>query len=289
MIRVWLGLLLLAFGAGAYAQFPLEDFALTQCGRAEPLFRSGLEGDEAAGVRASGGKAGTQVGAVSFAFTVPDTGRTHTVLLQVPAGYDDRQAWPMVVALHGAAASPSSAAAAIRTLWQPTADLEGALVLAPIASGNSGGWAPDFDTPALACALAEVERRYDVDRARRYLWGFSAGAHYGHALALANSTRFAAYAVNAGALYAFACGQPASAYPCEGSLPTVARRIPVQLRVGTNDTLEPYTDGDALRLEAAGWSVGSTLKTTKFVGGHTVGAADPGWAWSWFEGRALPF
>jgi poly(3-hydroxybutyrate) depolymerase len=282
-------LLLLAIAPAARAQFPLEDFALTQCGRAEPLFRSGLEGEEAAGVRASGGKAAVQTGAVSIAVTVPDTGRSHTFLLQVPQAYEAARAWPLVVALHGSAASPPDAAALIRTLWQPTADLEGTLVLAPIASGNSGGWAPDFDTPALACALAEVERRYDVDRARRYLWGFSAGAHYGHALALANSTRFAAYAVNAGALYGFACGQPASGYPCETLLPTVARRIPVQLRVGSNDGLESYTDGDEQRLQAAGWVSGETLRKNKFVGGHTVGAGDVGWAWAWFEGRALPF
>lgn len=269
----------------AQAQFTLENFALTQCGAAEPMFRSGLENDEAAGVRASGGRSATAMGAVSFDVVVPDTGRTHTMLLQVPATYDGSQAWPLVVALHGAAASPAAAAASIRALWQPTADLEGALVLTPIATGNSGGWAPDFDTPALACAIAQVERGYDVDRARRYLWGFSAGAHYGHALALANSTRFAAYAVNAGALQAFAC----TAATCATLLPTVARRIPVQLRVGSNDPLESHTDADEARFQAAGWTVGSELRTSKFVGGHTVAAADAGWAWSWFEGRSLPF
>lgn len=285
----WVVLLLLAFASAAQAQFPLEDFALTQCGRAEPLFRSGLENDEAAGVRASGGKSTGETGAVAFEVSVPETGRTHGMLLQVPLAYEGTRAWPLVVALHGSAASPPDAAAAIRALWQPKADLEGALVLVPIATGSSGGWAPDFDTPALACALAEVERRYDVDRARRYLWGFSAGAHYAHALGLANSTRFAAYAVNAGALYGFACGQPGTAYACEDLLPTVVRRIPAQLRVGSNDPLESYTEGDVLRLQAAGWATGETLKKSKFVGAHTVGSADVSSAWSWFEGRSLPF
>ena len=289
-MKHWIALGLLLSASSARAQFPLEDFALTQCGRAEPLFRSGLEGDEAAGVRASGGRSATATGAVTFDITVPDTGLTHSVLLQVPLAYDTSRAWPLVIALHGAAASPPAAAGVIRTLWQPTADVEGALVLTPIASGNSGGWAPGLDTPAIACALAEVERRYDVDRARRYLWGFSAGAHYGHGLALANSTRFAAYAVNAGALYAFACGQPNTVHACDVLLPTVARRIPVQLRVGVSDPLEPYTDGDELRLQAAGWTLeDATLNKLKFAGGHTISASDASWAWGWFEGRSLPF
>lgn len=287
MIRSVFLFLLLAFASSARAQFPLEDFALTDCGSAEPLFRSGLEGDEAADRRPSGGDGASETGAIAFDVVVPDHGRVHAMLLQVPAAYDASHAWPLVVALHGSAASPPNAAAQIRTLWQPRAELEGALVLAPIATGNSGGWSPGFDTPALACAIAEVERRYDVDRARRYLWGFSAGAHYAHALGLANSTRFAAYAVNAGALQAFACGGAGT--PCETLLPNVARRIPVQLRVGSNDPLEPYMDADDLRLQAAGWSTGDTLKKTRFVGGHTVGSGDVTWAWSWFEGRALPY
>jgi len=219
---------------------------------------------------------------------VPDTARSHTFLLQVPAAYDAGASWPLVVALHGTAASPPDAAAQIRALWAPQAASAGAIVLAPIASGSSGGWAPDFDTPALACALAEVERRYAVDPARRYLWGFSSGAHYGHALALANSTRFAAYAVNAGALYGFACGKPGTPYDCAALLPGVSRRVPVQLRVGTNDPLEGYTDGDALLFQAAGWSPLEDLKTSKFVGGHTITATDIGWAWSWFAPRSLP-
>lgn len=287
-LRLTTLLLAAVMATPAVAQIPLEDFALTDCGREEPLFGSGLEDDELDGARPSGGKAGTQTGPVAFSVTVPDHGRTHAMLLHVPLGYDGSRAWPLVVALHGTAPSPPLAAEAIRALWQPRAELEGALVLTPIATGNSGGWSPMFDTPALACALAEVERRYDVDRSRRYLWGFSAGAHYAHGLALANSNRFAAYSVNAGALYGFACSAPGTDSDCEVLLPAVARRIPVQLRVGRNDPLETHTDGDEQRLQRAGWIPGDTLRTSKFVGGHAIGAADVDWAWNWFEGRALP-
>lgn len=272
------------------AQFAIEDFAFTACGQAEPLFRSGLEAAEQAGVRASGGAGGSASGAVSLQIRVPDTGRTQTFLLHVPTDYHDQAAWPLVVALHGSpgtAAAAPSAAAAIRELWQPVADREGVLVLAPIASGSQGGWVPTFDTPALACALAGIERAWNVDRARRYLWGFSAGGHYGHGLALGNARRFAAYAVNAGVLLAFACGSPGSPSDCAATLPQVARRIPVSLRVGTLDALQPYVSGDATRFQAAGWLAGTELTYSTFVGGHLIGSADVEVAWAWFGPRRL--
>lgn len=273
------------------AQFAREDFAVTACGQAESLFRSGLETAEQAGVSASGGAGGDASGAISLEISVPDTGRTQTYLLHVPVGYHDQAAWPLVVALHGSpgsAAAAPAAAASMRVLWEPLSDREGLLVLAPIASGNQGGWVPSWDTPALACALATIERAWNVDRARRYLWGFSAGGHYGHGLALGNAGRFAAYAVNAGVLQAFACGLPGSLSDCATTLPQVARRIPISLRVGILDTrLRPSVIGDADRLEVAGWLPGVDLTYSEFYGGHTVGNADIDAAWGWFAPRPL--
>ena len=268
------------------AQFALEDFALTTCGQSESLFRSGLEAAEQAGVGASGG-AGGVAGASSLQISVPETGRTQTFLLHVPAGYHDQVAWPLVVALHGTAGSAASApgyAASIRLLWQPLADREGVLVLAPIASGNQGSWVPAIDTPALACAMASIERAWSVDRARRYLWGFSAGGHYAHALALGNSLRLAAYAVNAGVLYGYACGQPGTPYDCATTLPQVPRRIPASLRVGILDTqLRPYVLGDIGRLQAGGWTAGLDLSYAEFYGGHTAENTEVEAAWDWFQ------
>lgn len=273
------------------AQFAREDFAFTDCGQAESLFRSGLETAEQAGVSASGGAGGDASGAISLQISVPDTSRTQTFLLHVPMGYHDQAAWPLVVALHGSpgsAAAAPAAAEAIRDLWQPLANREGVLVLAPIASGpQSGGWVPSLDTPALACALAGIERAWNVDRARRYLWGFSAGGHYGHGLALGNAGRFAAYAVNAGALQAFACGSPGSPSDCAVTLPQVARRIPVSLRVGVQDPLLPYVSGDAGRFQTAGWTAATDLLYATFVGGHTVEATDAETAWAWFQTHSI--
>jgi poly(3-hydroxybutyrate) depolymerase len=214
------------------------------------------------------------------------------MLLHVPAGYRPDTPAPLVLALHGApgsAAAAPSAAAAVRTMWTVLAERVGAIVLAPIAGGSQGGWVPGRDTPAIACALGEVERRYAVDLDRRYLWGFSAGGHYGHALALGNAGRFAAYAVNAGALQALSCSATAgNPNDCAVLLPQALRPIPASLRVGTSDPLRGYLQADSGRLELAGWERPGQLSYSEFLGGHTVSVADAEAAWAWFAPRRRP-
>lgn len=275
--------------APATAQIGADDFDLTQCGAFDSMFRSGLEAAEVTGVRASGGSGGA-VGLHSLSVHVPDTGRTHTVLLLVPTHYSDASAWPLVMALHGAAGSTAAAGTAavqIRDLWQPLALREGVLIVVPVASGSQGGWVPGLDTPALACALASIERQYNVDRARRHLWGFSAGAHFSHSLALSNPGRIASYAANAGALFALACAPSGSPGACDVTLPGVPRRVPVSLRVGSTDPLQPYAFGDFGRFANAGWSAGAERQYQEFSGGHTLQMADIEAAWAWFAPRRL--
>jgi poly(3-hydroxybutyrate) depolymerase len=284
------GCIALCAAGAAHAQFAAQDFAATQCGAIESLFRSGLEPGEAAGGHASGGSGGPAPYAVNLPVPVPDTGRTHTVFAYLPGNYDGSSALPLLIALHGSAGSAAAAPDAafeLRDAWQPVAEREGAALLVPIASGAQGGWVPALDTPALACAIDYLERRYNLDRDRRYLWGFSAGAHYAHALALGNPRRFAAYAINAGALYALACAPPGNPSDCTSTLPGVARRIPVSLRVGNQDPLAPYVSGDLGRLQAAGWGVG-TLAYDVFAGGHQVDADEIEAAWAWLEAHSLP-
>jgi poly(3-hydroxybutyrate) depolymerase len=283
-------LLLAGLPATVHAQFPLEDFAYTACGAGESLFRSGLEPPEAVpGVRPSGGVDVT-AGALNPSVFVPETGLLRAYRLYLPSSYGSHRAWPLVVALHGAAGSAAAApnaADAVRSLWEGAAEAGRFLVLVPIASGSQGGWVPAADTPTLACAIAAVERRFNIDRARRHLWGFSAGAHYGHAVALGNASRFAAYGANAGALLALSCGPPGSGASCDVLLPQAARRIPALLRVGDLDPLAPHAQADLTRFQAAGWLPGSEVELVLFGGGHQAGLADVTAAWAWFEDRAL--
>lgn len=291
-VRAACATLLLGAG-GAQAQLSDHDFGRTACAEDGGLRRAGFEardGEWPAG-GPSAGLGGGPLGNSTLSVEVPQLGETRDMLLFVPADYDAARPLPLVVVLHGApgtAAAAPAAADAMRSLWSVLAEREDVIVLAPIAAGSQGGWVPDRDRPAIACALATLAARYPIDLDRRYLWGFSAGAHFGHALALGNAGRFAAYAINAGALYALACGATGTTFDCAAELPAALRPLPVQLRVGTADALRGYVLGDYGRLQQAGWEAGSGLAYVEFSGGHSVSIADAEAAWAWFAPRRRP-
>ena len=117
-----------------------------------------------------------------------------------------------------------------------------------------------------------------------YLWGFSAGAHYGHAIALNNTEFFAAYGVSAGSLEMYACTDDGSYPPtCAALLAGAQPKIPVDLHIGSSDPLSqpPYTaSGDAQRLRNGGWRDNDTLFHRPFTGGHSYSVAQLGQIWN---------
>lgn len=275
----------------ASAQLAAYDLALTECAPDEPMFRSGLEPAELVGVRPSGGAWEVGPDADILDVQVTQTGRIHRAYMALPPGYSPLVAAPVVVVLHGAAGSDAAAdqaAQTFRDFWTAPAAGFGAIVITPVASGASGGWVPSLDGRGIACLLAEAERRYNIDRSRRYIWGFSAGAHYGHALALGNASRFAAYAVKAGALGSLVCSPYTTSEDCADVLMPVPRRIPAQLRVGGADPLRNYTGADAASFALAGWVSGVDLQASQVSGGHQVGAADASAAIVWFSQFVRP-
>lgn len=140
-------------------------------------------------------------------------------------------------------------------------------------SGGSG-WVPSTDYAvmhAVQAVLNDIAAHYDIDASRIHGWGFSAGGHVLHDLALRQRDGapdihdLAAYAVSAGALQGYAC---TSSVDCAALLTQVARRIPVDLRVGGSDPLLPYLQADHARFQAAGWGADAALSV--FPAGHVV-------------------
>ncbi len=170
---------------------------------------------------------------------------------------------PAIVVMHGAAGAGNAPLAAQQTRddWIALAQTAGVIVIAPIASGAQGGWNPGADFPAMDAVLADAQAAYSIDLTRRYLWGFSAGGHVAHALALLrNNDRYAAYAVHAGVLDAYAGGSAAA---------QAARQVPLTLWIGDQDSLFPFAETDRGRFLNAGWTEGSTLDYRPFADGHT--------------------
>lgn len=211
-------------------------------------------------------------------FELPGSG-TRRYHLATPAVIEG--ALPLLVALHGSAGAglADAAAQSIRDRGSALAQSASLLVIAPVASGSQGGWLPSIDFAQIDAAIADASLAYPIDRSRVYLWGFSAGGHIAHTLALSRDpARYAGYAVNAGVLDAHA----------GSSAPALApRRTPLSQRVGLSDSLRPLMLADHQRFLDAGWSA-IDLRYADFSGGHSLSAADPDAHWDFLCRFALP-
>jgi len=188
---------------------------------------------------------------------------------------------PVMLALHGASGSPEAAmlaAEAVRDAWSTLAERQGFAVVAPVASGASGGWLIGHDYAVFRAVIDDIATLHDVDRSRLYGWGFSAGGHVLHDLVL-DVTRpgidlhaFAGYAVSAGVMEAVAC----SSGGCGALLDALPRQLPLAVFVGVDDGLLPYVRSNRAGLAARGWQ---PLLYREFDGGHVVRGEDLDAAW----------
>lgn len=240
-----------------------------------PLFVDGFEAQ--ADLRysePSHGSGGSYPGSVTR--TVVTGTQSRSYYLYVPGVYPAGMPLPLMLVLHGAggAGTAPAAAAGLRNAWAATAEAGGFIVAAPIASGAQGGWVPSADYPMFQAVIDDAATHYNIDMSRIHGWGFSAGGHVMHDLALhsdpldpvPDNETFASYGVSAGVLPALVCGgtsQPS----CASFLPTVARKIPLSLRVGTQDPYLSWMQADRNALLAAGWT---SLDFAVFTGGHSI-------------------
>lgn len=191
--------------------------------------------------------------------------------LVVPPGYRADRVHPLLVALHGTGGSPAGAvsnAFAIAQAWQGIARTRGMVVLVPIGSSTSGSWSPAADLPYLQLLQSSVAGELRIDPTRQYLWGFSAGGHFGHGVVLQRSDLYAAYAIAAGVLRGYACTDAT----CPAYLAAVPRHVPLDLSSGTADGVVPISEisADEGRFRDAGWQIGSDLWVRGISGqGHT--------------------
>jgi poly(3-hydroxybutyrate) depolymerase len=266
-----LALAALAFSAAASAgTVLLGEEGCRPVDQADPLFRDGYE---------------PSVGTGDTSIFVNVAGwPSSEVYLHVPPTYVPERPMPVLLALHGAAGSHAAAVdatALLRSQWAGLADQYGFIVIAPVGVGSQGSWfAPtsasdhptDYDV--FAAALDQVQASWNVDRSRIYGWGFSAGAHVMHDLAVRgfapalDANHLAAYGVDAGALQALACGGLSSIVCGVERLAPMARRVPVAIEVGKSDPMLGYVRNDRTQFLGYGWASDVTFFYREFTGGH---------------------
>lgn len=265
------------------------------CARRDALFAGGFESGEPAVPHApSFGSGGAAPGAVSRQINVPGLG-TQPYYLFLPSDYTPSHAWPLLIALHGAGGpgTADSAARTVRDDWSTISSGLGVIVVAPVGTDTQGGgWVAPLvagDAPTdydiIAKALTDAEAAYNVETTRVYGWGYSAGGHVMHSLALngynatLNAGTIAAYSVSAGVLAKEACRGLSAAQCASQVLVPAARKVPVDIHIGSTDPLLSYAQSDDSGFAASGWSAGGNLFYTEFSGGHVYSITDLQQGW----------
>ena len=228
----------------------------------------------------SGGSGGAYPGNQSRTITVSGLG-SQTYYLYIPNSYNPATPMPVMFGFHGAGGTGTSPAAAqqVRNDWATVAATGNFIVVAQASTGSGGGWLLSNDVAILNDIITDVFSRYNIEQKKVYAWGFSAGGHILHTLALSNSDFFAGYAVNAGVLAASAgTSAPAAAI----------RKIPVSIYIGTSDSLLTYSQQDKTTFQGAGWTLNTNLYYTEFSGGHTYTTAHLSQHWAKLSQHSLP-
>lgn len=170
----------------------------------------------------------------------------------------------VVYTMHGSGGTGASMVAQ----WTTLADAECFLVIG-LDSQSGRSWNFQGDVENTGALVDAVDAAYDVGR--RFLHGYSAGAHWGYVVGLANSATFAGLGVYAGSI------QYAEQY---GVWPDGTQGpIPVAIAHGTADTTVPYSEAERAlaELEGEGWPA----ELTTFSGGthgYEPSAQDAAWA-----------
>ncbi|MBS0570571.1 MAG: hypothetical protein JSS28_08185 [Proteobacteria bacterium] len=262
------------------------------CAHPDAIFASGMETGETAIPHDPSNGSGGAVGSVMRTLHIANLGNgTQPYFLYVPSSYSPNHPWPFLLALHGVSPYPDTYAQITRDNWIAAASAGGFIVAAPIANaqvtvGGQPGvtWrVPPTSGPSdydeFGALLADVEGAYNIERTRLYGWGFSAGGHVMHDLAVNtystafNASTMAAYGASSGVLAALACYGLTNAQ-CQQLLSNLPRKITVDIHIGNSDTqLLPYAQSDHMLFENAGWQfLGNPpyqINYTMFVGGHT--------------------
>jgi poly(3-hydroxybutyrate) depolymerase len=188
------------------------------------------------------------------------TAQGNAYVAYVPATYDPKTLWPLVVALHGAG---DTAQNYLNVIWKANADADGFIVIAPEGTAPLGSgftWNGSDETLILAAAQ-DVYACYAIDPKKEIMHGFSAGGIMAYMIGLDHAQLFSGISISSADL-----GSAEAIYG--GNLLPSAWKIPVSHFHGTQDQNFPisYAIAGMNTLTDAG----HTFYWHPFDGGHTT-------------------
>ncbi|MGE0433553.1 MAG: hypothetical protein AB7K09_12700 [Planctomycetota bacterium] len=248
----------------------------------DPDQLGGGNGGGGNGDEGSGGSGGQYPGTVDRTVAVPGYGNV-TSRLYIPSSYNPANPMPLIICLHGQAGDGNAptAAAQVRSIWQSVAEANGFIVCAQQGLSAGGSYSLNEAAVVMNELIDDAWAAYNVAVKKNYLWGFSAGGHITHAIALANADFFAAYGVSAGVLGGAAT--PAGITPASAS-----RKLGICVSIGTTDPLNPNTVQDRTAFLNAGWVENTNYLRSEFAGGHTFNSSTATTIWNFIKGFQAP-
>jgi len=195
-------------------------------------------------------------------------------IVSVPATYNPRIPTALLVALHG----DEGISTYIANTWMPVTQKANVILFAPqcptslgcrFSTGNGTytnswwGWlqySPTYDDAWIANQVRLIEAKYDIDRAREYITGWSGGADYLGWYALTHTSRFpAANFVVGGVPYTEGMGCP-------------SRKLAAYFLMGSNDFR--YQSGQPSQVQQILSSCGDPTKMVVLAGADHQGTID---------------
>jgi predicted esterase len=192
--------------------------------------------------------------------------------LYVPAGYDAKRKWPLVVALHGMGGDENSFFASYNNgEIKRIAETRGYIVVCPKGRGPASMYLGTAERDVLD-VIKEVKREYAVDDDRVYLMGHSMGGYGSWSVAVNNPELFAAIAPISGG------GNPLVVSKLKG-----IANVPWIVIHGDKDPTVSVEE--SRKMVKAGKELGIEIKYIEVPGGDHVSIAVPAFKdiFDWFD------
>jgi|GEM_PF-499721 len=144
-------------------------------------------------------------------------GRNRKYVVFIPAGYQEAEAYPLILFLHGFGKAGTDGVAQLVDGLAPFIrhELQTFPFITVFPQGPEGKWLPDSDETKLVMdILAEVQKDYHVDPRRIFVTGISSGGTGAWVLAALYPERWAAVIPIAGSFSDFAAVQRLKQIPC---------------------------------------------------------------------------